>query len=320
MIDVYGRNIDYLRLSITDRCNLRCRYCMPAEIPFVPHESILRYEELLRVSEIAARIGIRHLKVTGGEPLVRRDCAEFVRNLKQIDGIETVTMTTNGILLFEQAQALQEAGIDCINISLDTLSRERYAAITGTDALSRVLLALSRCLELGVRVKINCVPLASTPMEELLDVAALAQKFPVDVRMIEMMPIGSGADFAPTDLDALLLQMQGRWQDLRPDESRHGFGPANYYHSEQLAGSIGFIRAVSHNFCAACNRVRLTSEGYLKLCLCHGDGLDMRALLRGGADNDTIQNAMQNAIMHKPAHHSFGEMVDEQRIMAQIGG
>lgn len=320
MIDRFGRTIDYLRLSVTDRCNLRCRYCMPHDVPFVEHESILRFEEILRVCGIAARLGIRHLKVTGGEPLVRKGCAQLVSRLKAIEGIETVTITTNAMLLNRYLPQLADAGLDGVNISLDTLNRERYAAITGTDGLPTVLEAVDSALAAGIRTKINCVPLASTPMDELLEVVALAEARPLDVRMIEMMPIGSGADFASADLEELLRRLNEKYPDLHESDRKRGFGPANYYESTALRGSIGLIRAVSRSFCDRCNRIRLTSEGYLKLCLCHGTGVDLRALLRNGADDERLYTVMEQAIFSKPAQHSFGAAVSETRAMSQIGG
>lgn len=189
MTDAYGRTIDYLRLSVTDRCNLRCRYCMPEDLPSLPHENILRYEELLRVCRAAAGLGIKNYKITGGEPLVRKGCPGFIRELKALPGVEHVTLTTNGVLLSDALEELAEAGIDGINISLDTLDPAQYARITGRDAFDRVMAGLRAALDRGVQVKVNCVPLGETGLEELLALAALAERYPLDVRFIEMMPI-----------------------------------------------------------------------------------------------------------------------------------
>lgn len=320
MLDAYGRTIDYLRLSITDRCNLRCRYCMPVEVPFVEHEKILRYEEILRICAIAASLGIRHLKVTGGEPLVRRGCAGLIQQLKALEGIETVTLTTNGTLLSQQLDSLVEAGLDGVNISLDTLNPQRYAAITGKNELSNVIDGMEKALKAGLRVKLNCVPLAHTPEAELVSLASLAERHPMDVRFIEMMPIGNGAAFAAPDFQKLLEALRRRWPDLHPSSEKRGFGPAHYFRSDSLQGSIGLIDAMSHSFCGRCNRVRLTSEGYLKLCLCHSEGVDLRELLRSGASDGQLRQAIAEAIAKKPARHSFQTCVDETRNMSQIGG
>lgn len=321
MLDQYGRAVDYLRLSITDRCNLRCRYCMPEDVPFIPHEAVLRYEEIIRVCSLAAELGIRTLKITGGEPLVRRDCVWLMRELKALPGIKHVTLTTNGVLLEENLPALKELGVDGINVSLDTLDPEAYRRVTGCGGLDRVLSGLQAAVRAGLRVKLNCVPLAETGLDGLLSLARLAETEPVDVRFIELMPIGHGRDCAPFGQHLLERAVLDAWPELTPAEARRGFGPARYYVSPRLRGAVGFIDAVSRGFCAGCNRVRLTSEGYLKLCLCHGDGLDLRALLRGGAPDAAVKAAMEAAIFGKPARHSFGAAVPEEtRIMSQIGG
>lgn len=321
MLDHLGRDIDYLRVSITDRCNLRCRYCMPDELPFIPHEEILRYEEIIRICTIAAGLGIRNLKITGGEPLVRKGCTQLMASLKVIPGIEHVTLTTNGVLLEENLGDLVQLGVDGINISLDTLDREGYRRITGRDELSRVLSGLRAALDAGLKVKLNCVPLEESGIENLLKIAALAKDDRLDVRFIEMMPIGHGQDFAPLEAGAVERAVLAAWPDLTPSEKKRGFGPAQYYASPQFKGAIGFIDAVSHKFCQRCNRVRLTGEGYLKLCLCHGEGLDLRALLRAGATDQEISTAMEIAIAGKPAQHSFDEgQTSEGRNMSQIGG
>ncbi len=321
MLDQFGRTIDYLRVSITDRCNLRCRYCMPEDLPFIPHEDILRYEEIVRFCAIGARLGIRNLKITGGEPLVRKGCAALMRELKALPGIEHVTLTTNGVLLEENLSALIDLGVDGVNISLDTLDREGYRAITGRDDLPRVLAALRAALDTGIKVKLNCVPLAETGLEGLLEIAALARYSKLDVRFIEMMPLGHGRDFAPLESGMLERAVLAQWPGLASSEKKRGFGPARYYTAPEFQGAVGFIDAVSHNFCGSCNRVRLTSEGYLKLCLCHGEGLDLRALLRFGASDEEIEAAIAAALLGKPARHSFAEGgVGEGRNMSQIGG
>ncbi|MEA4954671.1 MAG: GTP 3',8-cyclase MoaA [Pseudoflavonifractor sp.] len=321
MTDGFGRTIDYLRLSITDRCNLRCRYCMPEEVPFVPHNDILHYEEMVRVCAAAARLGVDTIKVTGGEPLARKGCADLVAALKAVPGIRRVTLTTNGVLLAQQLPGLLAAGLDGINVSLDTLDREIYRHLTGRDELPRALAGLDASLTSGVRTKVNAVPLAETGREGLLALAALAETRLVDVRFIELMPVGHGTDLVPFGQEALLAALKERWPGLTPTAEKRGNGPARYWIAPELKGAIGFISAVSHEFCEHCNRVRLTSEGFLKLCLCYGDGVDLRSPLRGGASDGELEALLRQAILQKPAHHSFGEgRAQEGRIMSQIGG
>lgn len=321
MLDQFGRNINYLRLSLTDRCNLRCRYCMPEDVPFIPHEDILRFEEIVRICAIGTQMGIHTLKITGGEPLVRKGCTDLMRELKALPGIKHVTLTTNGVLLEENLPALLDLGVDGINVSLDTLDRGAYCAMTGRDALPKVLSGLRKAILSGLKIKINCVPLSESGLDGLLSMVDLPIHYAVDLRFIEMMPIGHGQDFAPLAPGMLERAVLEKWPSLAPTAERRGFGPARYYASSEFKGAMGFIDAVSHTFCGQCNRVRLTSEGYLKLCLCHGDGVDLRALLRGGATDGEIKATMEQAIMGKPAHHSFGETrPGEERIMSQIGG
>lgn len=321
MKDRYGRSIDYLRISLTDRCNLRCRYCMPNGVEFLPHSEILHYEEILRLARAAIEVGITRFKVTGGEPLVRRGAVEFVRQLKALPGCEQVTLTTNGVLLEEMARPLAQAGLDGVNVSIDALDPARYAAITGQDVLDRVLQGVQAALDAGLRTKLNCVLLAGA-QAEVVPLAALAERWPVDVRFIELMPIGEGSEgggLSPEKARTLLLE---RWPDLHPVNERRGNGPAHYEASEGLQGRIGWIDAVSHRFCDQCNRLRLTSTGQLKPCLCYDTSVDVRALLRGGASDAALREAIVRAVECKPAHHCFDkyEEITEHRRMAQIGG
>lgn len=323
MLDRLGRNIDYLRVSITDRCNLRCRYCMPQGAEFEPHEAILRYEEIVRICRAATALGIVKFKITGGEPLVRKGCAELVAAIKALPGAEQVTMTTNGLLLPDALDGLCAAGLDAVNISLDTLDDEKFRAITGFPGLGaeKTMSLLSRCCGKGLRTKINAVLLPDN-RGELCELAAIAAELPVDVRFIELMPIGFGGSLERVDPDEALETLRRRWPDLRETDEKRGNGPAKYYASGALIGRIGFIDAVSHRFCESCNRVRLTSTGRLKPCLCYGDTTDLRALLRGGCGDGELEEALREGIFGKPAAHSFdapGE-ITERHIMSQIGG
>ncbi len=323
MRDGYGRAIDYMRISITDRCNLRCRYCMPEDIPLVPMKDILTYEEIELICRAAAQAGIRKLKVTGGEPLARLGCAELVGRLKRIPGIEQVTLTTNGVLLAENLSKLAESGLDAVNISLDTWKEDVYQAITGRDELGRVLEGIDRALEAGIPVKLNCVPQRGVNDGEWREFAELTRKKPVDVRFIEMMPIGYGKDYEPVRNEDILNQLKETYPGLEQDSSFHGNGPAVYWRLPDGLGSIGFISAMHGKFCESCNRIRLTSQGQLKLCLCYEDGVDLRAILRGtNSSEERLREAIVQAVGRKPQAHRFEEKnkVTEMKKMVQIGG
>ena len=321
MIDRFGRDINYLRLSITDRCNLRCKYCMPDGCDMARHEDILSYEEFLRVARLAAALGVEHVRVTGGEPLVRRGAVEFVRALKAVPGVKKVSMTTNGTLLAKYGEALAAAGLDSVNISLDAADEDLERRICGSGGVvDAVRASLELMRSLGVPVKLNAVLL-----EETAGAAAGLARFAaggVPVRFIELMPMGVGRFERGCDPDAVLAGLKRIWPDLHPVDARIGSGPARYYASDALAAPIGFIDAVSHRFCSGCNRVRLTSRGFLKPCLCFDEGADLRALLRSGASDADILDAMRICIFNKPRQHCFDTPQDmtESRLMSQIGG
>lgn len=322
MLDSFGREINYLRLSITDRCNLRCRYCMPEDgVPPTAHDDLLRYEELLRVAAAAVALGIDRFKVTGGEPLVRRSCTDFIRALRALPGVRQVTLTTNGLLLPPLLDELCAAGLDCVNISLDTLNNAQYQHLTRrTHTADEVLHAVRQCAT-RLPTKVNAVLLPETA-DQLIPLAELAQALPVDVRFIERMPLGTGENGRTISADAALTCLRTRWPDLKSVHEPRGNGPARYFHAPRMQGCIGLIDAVSHGFCARCNRMRLTSTGLLKPCLCYEQGVELRPLLRGGADDATLRNAIRAAILQKPAAHCFAqqENITEHKSMNQIGG
>ncbi len=321
MLDKFGRNINYLRLSITDRCNLRCKYCMPDGCDMVAHEDILSYEEFLRLTRLFTSLGVEHVRVTGGEPLARKGAAGFVRALKALPGVKKVSMTTNGTLLEKYAAALAEAGLDSVNISLDTTDPALAREITGSDGVVdavRGSIALMRSL--GVPVKLNAVLLAETA-GTVTELARFAEEG-VPVRFIELMPMGVGRFERGYDPDAALAELKRVWPDLHAVDARIGSGPAQYYASAALKAPIGFIDAVSHRFCSSCNRVRLTSRGFLKPCLCFDEGADLRALLRSGAADAEILGEIEKCVFNKPRQHCFDSPQDmtESRLMSQIGG
>ena len=322
MFDSTRREIHYLRLSVTDLCNLRCRYCMPDGVEKLEREAVLTYEEFLRLAALFAQCGIDTVRVTGGEPLVRKNVAQLVAGLKAIPGIRKVTMTTNGILLAQQLPALLAAGLDSVNISLDTLRPEAFRQITARDDFAAVQAGLQAALESGIPVKLNCVPQAGVNEGELEDLAALAENRPLQVRFIEMMPIGYGAAMPCISGPELRQRFAHRWPELQPlTEAAFGDGPAVYYTVPGWQGSIGFIAAVHGKFCASCNRVRLTSQGFLRPCLASEAGCDLRALLRSGADDTQLLAAIRETIWAKPREHHFEDSsMPATRGMYRIGG
>ena len=322
MFDSTRREIHYLRLSVTDLCNLRCRYCMPDGVEKLEREAVLTYEEFLRLAALFAQCGIDTVRVTGGEPLVRKNVAQLVAGLKDIPGIRKVTMTTNGILLAQQLPALLAAGLDSVNISLDTLRPEVFRQITARDEFAAVQAGLQAALESGIPVKLNCVPQAGVNEGELEDLAALAENRPLQVRFIEMMPIGYGAAMPCISGPELRQRFARHWPELQPlTEAAFGDGPAVYYTVPGWQGSIGFIAAVHGKFCASCNRVRLTSQGFLRPCLASEAGCDLRALLRSGADDTQLLAAIRETIWAKPREHHFEDSsMPATRGMYRIGG
>ncbi len=325
MIDQFGRKIEYLRISVTDRCNLRCKYCMPEGIECLPMEKILSFEEYAEVVRCGAALGIKNVRLTGGEPLVRRGLISLVRLIHGIDGIERISMTTNGIFLKENLRGLIDAGLSSVNISLDTLNRERYREITGFDGLPAVLSAIDSAYESGIKTKINSVSI-DFGEEELISLINLARDRAIDVRFIEMMPIGLGKTFPVFDHGRLLSKLKSLFPELEQDSKAHGLGPAVYYRIPGFQGCIGLISAIHAKFCDSCNRVRLTSQGFLKTCLCYEDGADLRGILRSDTTpyerEELLCAAMRAAIQKKPRAHCFENITDmtESAFMNGIGG
>ena len=325
MLDKLNRKIDYLRISVIDRCNLRCVYCMPEEgIESIPHDEILTYDEILRICEIVSELGIRKIKITGGEPLVRKDIVNLIRDIKNIDKIEQVTLTTNGILLHEMLDDLYDAGIDAINISLDTLNKDNFKKITRRDGLEKVLMSIDKAYDLGIRVKINCLAIRDFNLRELVEIASFAKDREIDVRFIELMPIGFGKKYTQIDNDEILSILESRFGTFEIVTEKRGNGPAKYYRNQNMKGCIGFISAISHEFCESCNRIRLTSSGFLKLCLHYNKGIDLKGPIRNGISDEDLKKLIHNTIWNKPISHKFdhanGEQDIELKNMVQIGG
>ena len=324
MIDSHGRKIDYMRISITDRCNLRCQYCMPEELPSIGHTEILRFEEILEICRHAVALGITKFKVTGGEPLVRKGCLSFLRNLKNIPGVEQVTITTNGVFLKDCLSEFEEIGIDGINISLDTLNPEVYEKMTRRNEFSRVWEAILAAQNSKIRTKINCVLLKGINDHEFFNLVHLARDYQLDVRFIEIMPIGYGKGFQGFDKKDLVEKIALKYPDYQVEHTVHGNGPASYVRIPGFKGCIGFIDAIHGKFCDQCNRIRLTSDGILKLCLYYENGIDLKKHLRSGVSSEELLTAMKNTIYKKPAEHQFHltakEGTEEIKNMSQIGG
>jgi len=323
--DSFQRPINYLRISVTDRCNLRCVYCMPAEgVPLMPHEDILTYEEIITIARAAAELGISKVRLTGGEPLVRSGLDELIRMLAQIDGIDDISLTTNATLLSRHAAELKRAGLQRVNISLDTLKADKFSLITRSNlALGDVLAGIEAAKSAGLNpVKLNMVVMYGVNDDELLDFAAKTIDEEWHVRFIEFMPIG-GVESPNSHLISVgemrkRLEVLGELQPCLPDV---GNGPARYFRFPHARGTVGFITPISEHFCFRCNRLRLTADGKLRPCLLADDEIDLRQSLRGGASLAELKQLISTAVADKPLRHRLAEgLTSEDRPMTQVGG
>ena len=323
MLDRYGRVINYLRISVTDRCNLRCCYCMPEGVQDVGMKNILTFEEIWEIVRTGVSLGITHIRITGGEPLVRKGCVDLIRGIREIPGVETITMTTNGVLLGNYGKQLKEAGVDGVNISLDTLDPEELYKITGKRELQEVLAGIRAAKSAGLPVKLNAV---NRKELDPIPLVRYAQEENLPLRFIEMMPVGYGKKYvgrSNEELRETLEAVCGKAECMtnREELSRMGSGPAVYYQFSDLKVPVGFISAIHGKFCDTCNRVRLTAEGYLKLCLCYDEGEDLRRVLREG-EKENLRTIMEQTIFRKPAAHCFEHPAEmtETHEMVKIGG
>jgi cyclic pyranopterin phosphate synthase len=325
LIDRHNRHLNYLRVSVTDRCNLRCLYCVPSgRIPKLKHEEILSYEEILRLVRIGVGMGICKVRVTGGEPLVRKGIYPFLERLSAMEALEDVSLTTNGVLLRKNTRRIKSSGIRRINISLDSLKRKRFAQITGYDLFNRVWAGIEKALELGFDpIKINVVALKGINEDELVDFGRLTLTIPIHVRFIEYMPIGSSR-FDPHShlLTDQIKQHLRQLGELIPIKQTNFDGPAQRFHLPGARGEVGFISALSHHFCDRCNRLRLTASGHLRTCLLSDRHVDLKTPLREGKSDTHLAKMILQAARHKQAVHglcqSSARGVNSQ--MSAIGG
>jgi len=297
---------------------------MPEDIQSVEHADILSYEELLSICESAADLGICKFKITGGEPLVRKGCVGFIERLKQLPGVRQVTLTSNGLLLKPYLERLKEAGIDGINVSLDTLDEKKYKAVTGKTGVQTVLSAVRKSACMGLNTKINCVIMKGINDGEIFDLLDIGRKDAVDIRFIEIMPIGFGKQFTGMDSDEIMSLLREKYPGIKKEEQVRGNGPARYLKIPGFCGVVGFIDAVHCKFCGKCNRIRLTSEGFLKPCLYYSRGIPLREKLRSGISREELSQLICQTVLDKPEGHQFSERDPngeaDSRKMSQIGG
>ena len=323
-IDRFGRVVRSLRVSVTDRCNFRCVYCMAEEMIFLPRSEILTFEEIERFVRIAAGRGVRKIRVTGGEPLVRRGVPKLVQKLAAVTGIEEVALTTNGVLLPQLAVPLREAGLSRLNVSLDSLDRETFERLARRDGLRQTLDGIDAALEAGFSpLKVNAVAMRGSTERELLDFARLAREKPVIVRFIEFMPLDADGAWKRENIltrREIVERIHAEYP-LEPVEGR-GSSPAERFRFKDGKGEIGVIASVTDPFCDLCDRIRITAEGKLRNCLFAVEETDIRALLRGGADDEQIAEAVAQNVAQKWRGHliNHADFVKPERAMSQIGG
>ena len=322
ILDSFGRSINYLRISVTDRCNLRCLYCMPPEgVPQMPHSEILSYEEVRTVVQAAAELGITKIRLTGGESLVRAELPKLIKMLSQIEGIQELSLTTNGTFLKKHALELKQAGLSRVNVSLDTLKADKFRYITRLGKLKDVLEGIEAAKEAGLHpVKINTVVMRGINEDEILDFTRMTYEDGWHVRFIELMPFKRVADFVPFIELRRHISLLGK---LKPCASTTGNGPAMYYRLAGARGTIGFISPLTElSFCSRCNRMRLTPDGKLRPCLLEEDEIDLKMPLRNNASMEELKSLILKAVASKPEHHHLerGNIRPVNRKMSQIGG
>ncbi|MBP5180038.1 MAG: GTP 3',8-cyclase MoaA [Clostridiales bacterium] len=319
MKDRYGRNIDYMRLSVTDRCNLSCDYCSAGKKDTGTNP--LSKDQILAIASAASSAGITKFKLTGGEPLMRSDLPEIIKSIKSLPGVVSVTLTTNGVLLSDKCEELKDAGIDLINVSIDTCDKKEYQTLTGSDKLTKVIEGIRACIANGIRVRINTVNRGSKT--DVISLVKFADSLDVDLRFIELMPIGKARDMKGSPNLDIMKTLENEFGTGTEDEAK-GNGPARYFSFPKLKIRVGFISALGEGFCDECNRLRVTSDGKLKPCLCFGDVIDLNGALKleAGTREEALVKLIKEAVDSKPERHTFGtpDGITETRGMDYIGG
>jgi len=327
LLDAHNRRIDYLRISVTDRCNLSCVYCKPSNaLKVLPHSEILQYEEMLRLVAVAVRLGITRIRVTGGEPLVRRGILDFISSLNSVPGIEDISLTTNGVLLEELAPGLRNAGISRLNISLDTLDPARFRSITGSDSWNRVWRGITIAEEQGFDpIKINVVPVTGVNDDEVASFARLTLERRLHIRFIEFMPIGAQDRWTSevcTTSAQVRAAIEQEFGPLKPYAPRLSAGPSDNFQIPGGRGVIGFISPMTKHFCESCRRLRLTADGKIRPCLLSDTEIDIKSPMRGGCDDAELERLLRLSLRLKPDRHYLSAKSTDcfQRTMSRIGG
>lgn len=324
MNDSYGRNIHYLRISLTDRCNFRCVYCMPADMVFAPMPYLMQDDELLRLVRIAARVGFDRVRLTGGEPTVRPNLVNIIAGIANIPGIKEIAMTTNAMRLEKLAEPLAKVGLKRVNISIDTLDAERFYKMTRLGKLEQVWRGILAAERAGLNpIKLNAVVVRGYNEDDIVELARLTRDHDWDTRFIEVMPLGSIADFQMSSVvpvAEMKLRIESALGALEPVDW-DGHNPARPYRLRGGRGTIGFISSVTDPFCAGCDRMRLSADGRLRLCLLRDNEIDLLTPLRAGASDEDLRKLIAQGIIEKPWGHGLAEhVIAESRVMSQIGG
>lgn len=323
MIDKFGREIDYLRISVTENCNLKCIYCIDDNnILNTCNKDILNDDEIIKIVTQCAILGIKKIRITGGEPLVRKNIENLIYRLSNIEGIEEIYITTNGVLLHNKLEILERNGLSGVNISLDSLRKNRFKELTKFDKLSQVLSAIDKALKLGLKVKINTVIVDDINKDEIIDFINLTKNKNLALRFIELMPIGAAKKHKGTNNKEILNTIKSNFKNVKKENKIERSGPANYIKIEGYKGKVGFISPISSCFCEDCNRIRLTSSGFLKKCLHYNYGVDLKRHLDNKICNEELNALIYENIYDKPEKHLFLEICDnkENKYMNQIGG
>ena len=323
MIDKFGRKIDYLRISVTENCNLKCIYCIDDNNTMSKcDKDTLSDDEIIKIVTQCAILGIKKIRITGGEPLVRKNIENLIGRLNNIDGIEEIYITTNGVLLSDKLKNLKNSGLTGVNISLDSLKEDRFKKLTRFDKLREVLSSIDEALKLGLKVKINTVIVDDINKDEIVDFVNLTKYKQLDIRFIELMPIGVGKNHSGTSNDEVLNIIEKNFENIKQIKRSDRSGPAKYIKIENYIGKIGFISPMSNCFCQDCNRIRLTSDGFIKRCLHYNYGENLREYIKNGIDDEQLNELIYKNIYDKPEKHLFLEDCDnkENKYMNQIGG